>query len=69
VDIKTDEYEVITRIMREASSEAIKGTFALGRPITTMQGNTIVRKYSDGRIEDIKDIKKSRIALIKKYNL
>jgi len=48
----------IERAAREASINAIKDTFSHGRSVMTLQGESIVRKYPDGRTETVRKIEK-----------
>jgi hypothetical protein len=65
-DIEMFEYEmleskIIERIAKEATKNAIRDTFRLGKPIMTLENGYIVKKYQDGKIEQIKKIEKTPV--------
>lgn len=41
----------LAKAARECSAEAVRRTFAAGRPVTILVGNRIVRRWEDGREE------------------
>lgn len=48
--------QMLAKAARECSADAVKRTFAAGRPITILEGNRIVRRWSDGRTELVKEL-------------
>ena len=51
----------ITNVAKEASINAIQDTFNHGMPVTTIQGDSIVKKYQDGSIDFVQKIEKMSI--------
>lgn len=60
VDVSVEESETesqsIAEIAKEASKKAIKDTFGIGKPITTLENGYIVKKDQNGNIELIEKI-------------
>ena len=48
--------QMLAKAARECSAEAVRRTFAAGLPITILEGNRIVRRWSDGRTELVKEL-------------
>lgn len=48
----------IEELARKATTHAANDALKNGRAITIQQGNAIVRKFSDGRVEVIKNTRK-----------
>jgi hypothetical protein len=46
----------LARAARECSAEAVRRTFAAGRPITVLEGKCIVHRWADGRVEVLKEL-------------
>ena len=47
----------LVKAARECSAEAVRRTFAAGRPITVLEGNRIVRRrWADGRTKFLKEV-------------
>lgn len=46
----------LAKAAKECSAEAVRQTFAAGLPITILVGNRIVRRWSDGREELVKEL-------------
>lgn len=46
----------LAKAARECSADAVRRTFAAGLPITILEGNRIVRRWSDGRTELVKEL-------------
>ena len=46
----------LAKAAHECSAEAVRRTFAAGRPITILVGNRIVRRWEDGREELVKEL-------------
>lgn len=46
----------LAKAAHECSAEAVRRTFAAGRPITVLEGNRIVRRWADGRTELVKEV-------------
>ena len=46
----------LAKAAREGSAEAVRRTFAAGRPITIIVGNRIVRRWEDGREDFVKEL-------------
>ena len=47
----------LVKAARECSAEAVRRTFAAGRPITVLEGNRIVRRrWADGRTKLVKEV-------------
>lgn len=61
--IEEQESRFITKVAKEASINAIKDTFRHGRPVMTLQNESIVRKYPDGRTETVRKIEKMPLVL------
>lgn len=61
-EIEEKEGKFIARVAKEASIHAIMDTFRDGRSVMTLQGESIVRKYPDGRTETVRKIEKVTIS-------
>lgn len=48
--------QMLAKAARECSADAVRRTFAAGLPITILEGNRIVRRWSDGRTELVKEL-------------
>lgn len=46
----------LAKAARECSADAVRRTFAAGRPITILVGNKIVRRWADGHEELVKEL-------------
>ena len=46
----------LAKAARECSAEAVRRTFAVGRPITILVGNRIVRRWPDGHEDFVKEL-------------
>ena len=55
------EGEIIAKLAREASLNAIEETFRQGRSIVTVAGEDIVRVYPNGKVELIQHIGNRRV--------
>ena len=52
--------------LKEASRRAIEETFALNLPITTIEGDAIVKKYANGHAEFVKKIEHPSVKIEKR---
>ncbi|MDD3873306.1 MAG: hypothetical protein PHE01_03635 [Methanosarcina sp.] len=59
--MEEQESKFIAKVAKEASINAINETFRSGRPVMTLQNESIVRKYPDGRTETVRKIEKMPI--------
>lgn len=46
----------LAKAAKECSAETVRQAFAAGLPITILVGNRIVRRWSDGREELVKEL-------------
>ena len=46
----------LAKAARECSRDAVRRTFAAGRPITILEGNRVIRRWADGREVLVKEL-------------
>ena len=46
----------LAKAARECSAEAVRRTWAAGRPVTIIVGNRVVRRWEDGREELVEEL-------------
>ena len=56
VSAMTEMDRKLAKAARECSAEAVRRTFAAGRPITILVGNRIVRRWPDGHEDFVKEL-------------